>query len=468
MNVKAVISLVAFIIILSISIVSSPGCANIVPPSGGFKDSIPPVLVRSTPRDSTINFGGNKISLSFDEYIQIDNFSQNVLVSPVPKRTPNATHKLNTVSVKLLDSLEANTTYTINFGDAIKDVNEGNVMKNFTYVFSTGPTIDSLSFAGNVLLAETGKLDSTLVVLLHKTGIDSAVLKDRPRYMTKLDGKGNFIFRNLPSGTFYVYAMKDDSRMFRYSDKQLFAFADSPVVIQAGTPRKTLYAYTAAAKTTQTGSTGSAPNAADKRLKFQTTVNNNHHDLLKKFNFLFDRPLRRFDSSKIRFVTDTIYTPVTGYTWSTDSTRKKVTLNYEWQENTLYHLIVAKDFAADTLGQQLLKPDTISFVTMKNADYGKLVIRFRNLDLSKNPVLQFVQSDQVTNSFPLTEVNFSQALFLPGEYELRILSDANKNGVWDPGEFFGKHKQPEIATPVPRRVTVKENWDNEIEIALPL
>ncbi|MEI9910763.1 MAG: Ig-like domain-containing protein [Bacteroidota bacterium] len=466
MNVKSLISFIALFIILAINVVSGPGCANIVPPGGGFRDSLPPLLTKASPRDSTKNFEGNKINLSFDEFVQVDNFEQNVLVSPVPRRTPSATYKLNTISIRLRDSLEANTTYTINFGDAIKDVNEGNVMKNFSYVFATGPTIDSLSFSGNVILAESGKVDSTLIVILHTKREDSVVIKERPRYMTKLDGKGYFIFRNLPAGTFYVYALKDEARALRYqNNKQLFAFADSAVVVKENTPGKTLYAYEGVKAEQTTPGTGSQ-NAADKRLKYQTTISNNRHDLLKKFSFLFDRPLRRFDSSKLRIATDTLYTPVTEYTWSTDSTKKKLTLNYSWQENTLYHLILEKDFATDTLGHQLLKADTISFTTMENKEYGKLSLRFRNLDLSKNPVLQFVQSDEVVSSFPLTSVAFSQALFLPGEYELRILNDINQNGVWDPGEFFGKHRQPETVKPVQRRITVKENWDNEIEIVL--
>src|SRR5262245_37324416 len=157
-----------FLIILSIlKILVLSGCANIVPPQGGFRDSLPPVLVKVSPADSSVNFTGRKISFAFDEYIMVENFQQNMLVSPIPKTTPTYLSRLNTVTVTLKDTLEPNTTYTLNFGDAIKDVNEGNIMKNFTYVFSTGPSIDSLMFRGNVILAETGQVDSTLTVMLH-------------------------------------------------------------------------------------------------------------------------------------------------------------------------------------------------------------------------------------------------------------------------------------------------------------
>ena len=284
--------------------------------------------------------------------------------------------------------------------------------------------------------------------------------------LLKLDKNGDFVFRNLPAGTFYLYALKDESRSYRYMDRRsLFAFADSPVIIQPNTARKTLYAYQAE-KQKDNGSSAAPgkPNAADRRLKFQTTLDRNTQDITQKFSFRFERPLRNFDSSKISFTSDTTHTPVTGYSWTVDSTNKKVTLNYAWSENTIYRLLLQKDFATDTLGLQLLRPDTITFKTLGSSDYGKLSIRFRNLDFSKNPVAQFVLNGQVIYSFPLTDPNFSQPLFAPGEYDLRILYDANKNGIWDPGQFFGIHKQPELVKPINRKVVVKANWNNEIEI----
>jgi hypothetical protein len=468
MHFRTLISFLVFSIIIFLSIISGPGCANIVPPLGGPRDSIPPVLIKVTPADSSRNFGGGRINFTFDEYIDIDNFEQNSIISPIPKSMPHPTRKLNTLSLKLRDSLEPNTTYTINFGKSIKDVNEGNIMQDFTYIFSTGLHIDSLTFGGHVILAETGKVDTTLLVLLHRRSDDSALVKDRPRYMARLDNKGNFIFHNLPPDTFHVYALKDDGRSYRYLNTTvLFAFADSPVIVRQHTPPVTLYAYKGSNEIQKAPTSSGQGNTADKRLKFQTTLKNNkQQDLQQKFSLLFERPLKQFDSAKVSFSTDTTYTPINDYSWSMDSTKKKLTLAYSWQENTLYHVILQKDFAADTLGHQLLKPDTLSFRTMKNADYGKVVIRFRNLDLSKNPVLQFVQGDEVQASFPLTSNTLSLDLFLPGEYDLRLLNDANQNGVWDPGVFYGKHKQPEIVKPIDRKLTIKGNWENEFEINL--
>ncbi|MGZ8558513.1 MAG: Ig-like domain-containing protein [Chitinophagaceae bacterium] len=449
-------------------IVVLPGCATIIPPEGGPKDTLPPVLRRANPLDSSRDFTSKTITLSFDEYVDADNYQQDLIVSPVPANMPTVTRKLNTVTIKLRDTIEANTTYSFNFGNTIKDVNEGNIIKDFTYTFSSGPYFDSLRFSGNVVLAETGEIDSTLTIMLHQTNIDSALIKQKPRYIAKTDGEGNFRFKNLPPDTFYVYALKDEGGSYRYLNKsQLFAFVDSAVIVTNNTKPITLYAY-ATKETpiiTNAASTSTAnKKPADKRLKFSTNLSGNEQDLLDKFVITFENKLKNFDSAKVHFSRDTTFTPITDYNWNLDSTRKKLTLNYIWPENILYHVIVEKDFATDTLGQQLLKPDTISFTTKERKDYGRLTLRFRNLDLTKNPVLLFVQNNEVKKSFPLTSTTFSQTLFPPGEYSLRILNDANKNGIWDEGDFFGKRKQPELVKPIQRTINVKAGLDTPVEI----
>ena len=466
MAIRAIISVITVTTLLLALLGTGPGCANIVPPSGGPPDTLPPVLLKVTPPDSMRNFMENRITFTFDEYVDLDNYQQNLIVSPYPKNTPNVSRKLQTITVKLRDSLEANTTYTLNFGEAIKDVNEGNIMRDFTYTFTTGDYFDSLQLRGNILVAQTGEIDTTVTVLLHRTGEDSAMVKQRPRYITRVDGKGNFVFKNMPPGTYYMYALKDESGSYRYfNNTQLFGFADSSVVISRESKPVTLYVYSVPAPAKASDEEGvNKRKGADKRIRFTANLQNNEQDLLKPFVLKFETPLRTFDSSKLSLSTDTTYTPVTNYRWTLDSTRKELTLNHVWKENTVYNLLFVKDFATDTLGQQLLKDDTLMFNTRRIIDYGKLAIRFINLDLTRNLVLQFVQNNEIRASFPLTAATFNQALFVPGEYNLRILYDDNKNGVWDPGQFFGKRLQPESVKPVSRVVTIKANYDNQFEI----
>ena len=457
-----------------ISVISGSGCANIIPPEGGFKDSIPPLLLKASPPDSSSNFSEKKITLTFDEYIQLQNPNQELIISPVPKEEPAIESKLRTLTIRLKDSLEANTTYTLNFGNAVRDINEGNIARNFTYIFSTGHTFDSLTFSGKVILAVNGKVDTTLVVMLHKNGDDSAVVNEKPRYLTRLDSSGNFKFRNLPWGTFYIYALQDQGNSHRYqSEKQLFAFADSSVTLQNNNKPVLLYAYAeqsssaarflASPACTQAKTSG---NNSEKRLKFQTNVKEGKLDLFDSLTLNFEQPLKDLDTSLIHFSSDSSFTPITNYHLLTDTSQKKLTLLYNWKENTQYNLIIEKDFAQDTLGRALLKTDTLKFKTKKITDYGTVRIRFKNFDASVNPVLLFVQNDDVIKSFSLSGAELNQSIFPPGDYELRVLYDRNKNGKWDPGEFFGKHIQPELVKPIGRKVTIKPNWDNEFDIAL--
>ena len=465
---KKLIPFFPAILFLIQQIIILPGCANIIPPEGGFRDSIPPLLVKASPPDSSKEFNTTRITLTFDEFVDLQNIHENLIISPIPQNEPVVETHLRTVTVKLKDSLEANTTYSINFGNAIKDINEGNVLKNFTYIFSTGTSFDSFSLRGRVLLAETGKVDTTLVVMLHKKGEDSAIVNGKPRYITRLDGNGNFIFRNLPSGTFYIYALKNESGAYRYqSPKQLFAFADKPVTVGPVNEPITLYAYSEKEPTPQINlRPRNLGRDTEKRLRFQTNAPTRFLDLLNDFMITFDQPLKKLDTSLTHLSSDSAYLAATGSHTFLDSTRTKLSFRYAWKENTDYHVILEKDFAEDSAGRKLLKTDTLDFKTKKLSEYGSLRLRFKNFDPSVNPVLLFVQNDIIINSFPLVSPEFRSPLFLPGEYELRILTDRNKNGKWDPGEFFGKHLQPEIVIPVTRRITVKANWENEFDIAL--
>ena len=472
---KFLFYILAILFILKIQVLCV-GCAVVIPPTGGARDSIPPVLVNASPPDSSKNFTEKKITLTFDEYITVENTRENLLVSPVPANEPVVEPHLKTVVIRLRDSLQPNTTYSLNFGRAIKDVDEGNVNKNFTYIFSTGPTFDSLTLSGKVLMAETGKPDSTLVVMLHQHGDDSAVVKEKPRYIARLDSSGNFTFRNLPHGTFYIYALDDQSGQHKYlSESQIFAFADSAVVLQTTNTPIILYAFGEKGKPSRPLAS-TAPQLGNKkklgnqenRLKLQTNLSNNQLDLLDNLTITSELPFITLDTSLIHFSTDSTFLPVTGYRIEEYTSQKKITFRYNWQENTVYHLVLEKNFAEDTLNRALLKTDTLTFRTKKLSDYGSLRIRFKNFDPSVNPVLQFVQNDQVFKSIPLTSAVVNEAIFPPGDYQLRILHDRNKNGKWDTGQFFGKRLQPEIVKIVTSRqkITIKPDWQNEFDIAL--
>jgi hypothetical protein len=463
---KKSFGLISFIICIGIVSFIGYSCANIIPPTGGPRDTLPPVLISASPNDSTVNFKSNRITLTFDEYIDLREVQNNLLFTPLFETVPVVEVKLKMVTVRLRDSLEANTTYTFDFGNAITDVNENNPYKYYTYTFSTGPYIDSLQIRGNVILAENGKIDSTHIVVLHSDLTDSAVSIKRPRYAARLDTAGNFLFKNLPPATYAIYAIGEAGTLRRYTNpKQYFAFADSAVV-SGSDKRITLYAY----KEDETKKPGRnitpAPAPTDKRLRIANNLTSNLQDLLGDLVLTSERPLRNFDSTKLHLSTDSSFTPVASYTISQDSTKKEIRLKTAWREGTNYHLVIDKDFAEDSLGRKLPRTDTIDFTTRKRTDYGQVEIRLNNIDLTQNPVLQFVQGENVAFSVPVKSGNFSQTLFLPGDYDLRILYDKNDNGVWDPGQFFEGKRQPEIVKPIRQKIVVKPDYENQFERGL--
>lgn len=207
-------------------------CAKISTPSGGPRDKTPPVVVKSTPLKATKNFRGNKIEVEFDEYVVLDNISEKFMVSPPMKKKPRVVIRGKSVVVELDEKLKDSTTYTFYFQDAIKDLNEGNVLPNYQFVLSTGPVIDSLSVTGNVLNARNLEVPEKTEVLMHREMADSAVTKHIPQYISRVDPSGYFRFDNVRPGTYRLYGLKetDNSKSYNLPEEE-FAFMDSSIVI---------------------------------------------------------------------------------------------------------------------------------------------------------------------------------------------------------------------------------------------
>ncbi|MBC7629360.1 Ig-like domain-containing domain [Ferruginibacter sp.] len=454
----------AFLFIYFLSVTGS-GCAQIGAPTGGPRDSIPPVLVSAYPKVLSTNFTGNKITLVFDEYINVLEVQKNVIVSPYPKTFPVINFKLKEVSIKLKDTLLENTTYAINFGNAIVDNNENNPFKEFTYVFSTGNTIDSLKLSGKVLMAETGKPDSTLQALLYRNGNDSSVEQRKPNYIAKIDRNGIFTFTNLSEGVYKIYALKDGDGGKTYNSKiESFAFVNEDITINGKNDSVRLYAYEEE-KDIKKVSAVPARVVIEKKLKYTSSLGTGgQQDVLTNLELRFNNKLKLSDSSKI-ILTDTNYNKIEGVSISLDSTRKNIIIKNKWPLENYYRLIIPKGAVSDSANNVLAKSDTIKFQSKKESDYGSLTLRFTKIDSARHPVIQFLISAEIVKSIKATGPNWTDKFFNPGEYELRILYDTNNNGVWDPGNYK-KKIQPEHALTLDKKLTIKANWDNEREIEL--
>jgi hypothetical protein len=448
---------------LYISIIFYSGCAQIGSPTGGIKDTLAPVLLKAAPSLQALNFSGNRITLTFDEYVTLDKVQDNLLVSPLPKTNPTVTSNLRTVTIKFRDTLLPNTTYSIQLGDAIRDINESNTIKDFNFVFSTGSTIDSLSLGGKVLLAENGKADSTISVLLYRNTNDTAVQKLRPDYMAKVNGDGSFLFNNLAPGQFKVYALKDGDGNKYYSIKtELFAFMDSAVTVSNQSPEVKLLAYAEELPKENKGIRVLKP-VFEKRLRYSTNLSGNL-DLLGKLELNFNNPLSFIDTTAL-VLTDTNNVRIPAGAPMIDSTRKMISYRPNWIAGMPYRLRLDTAFIRDSAGNRLTRADTLNFTAKKIEEYGRVVLRFKNFDAGRTQILQFVSNNKIVYTFPLTAAEWTNAFILPGDYELRILFDDNKDGMWTPGNY-SKKIQPEQAVTLPQKLPIKADWDNEHDITL--
>ncbi len=220
------------------------GCAKRGSITGGLKDTIAPVLKVSFPENFNKNFQGNEIKLVFDENIKLKNLNKQLIISPPMKYEPSIlpTTPSKTITIKIKDTLQPNTTYSFNFGQSIADNNEGNPLNQFKYVFSTGDYIDSLSLGGTVKSAYDKEVESFVSVMLYDvndTFKDSVVYNENPRYVTNtLDSLKTFRFENLKAGKYLLVAMKDYNSNNKYNPKtDKIGFSKAFITI----PNDTLY-----------------------------------------------------------------------------------------------------------------------------------------------------------------------------------------------------------------------------------
>ena len=199
-------------------------------PQGGPRDSIPPVVMKETPLNGTLNFTGKEIVVQFDEYIQLDDVQKNVLISP-PQQTPPEVKAIGKkLSVVFQEDLIDSTTYTLDFGPAICDYNEKVPLEGYVFSFSTGDVIDSLAISGKLYDAATLNPMPFVMVGIHRNLSDSALSTIPFTRITRTDLEGNFIIHNIHAGTYRLYALNDISRDYIYQPGEALAYADSLIV----------------------------------------------------------------------------------------------------------------------------------------------------------------------------------------------------------------------------------------------
>ena len=220
--------------LLPISLLLLSACAQQVAPTGGPKDETSPEILSEVPANLSAEFNSDQFIVSFDEFIQLKSPAEQVVISPPMLKPPTYRLKQKSLVVKFEQQLAPNTTYTINFGKAIVDNNEGNVLENYTYVFSTGTHLDSMQVKGKLVDAITGEPEKDALVMLYKNDIDSLPRDTIPDYFTRSLEDGSFSVQNVGNQPYKIFALKDENANYRFDvSAEKIGFIDTLILPHA-------------------------------------------------------------------------------------------------------------------------------------------------------------------------------------------------------------------------------------------
>jgi len=466
--------LIVFIII-AIAVI---GCANISTLPGGKKDTKPPKLVSVTPQDSMLNTRVKKLELHFNEFINVSDASKEVQISPILSIPLNVTGAYKKVTVKIEDSLlQDNTTYRISFGNAIKDLHEGNAFTGYTYTFSTGTYFDSLEINGEVTDAVTGMPDTGAYILLYSAAKnDSAVLREKPMYVGRVSN-GHFSIKGLPGRKFKIYALRDVNNNLVYDgSNEWIAFTEKTV--QPGdtsSPKINLRLFPEIPDTTKFKADSikslkrtSANTKKEEKAEITYTLNvdtsnksKRTQDITKPIEITFSKTTDSIAEQYIGLYLDSsnVTVPVTV---RKDSNKQNVLLvDAAWKENTLYTLKLQKGFAKDSAGNEPM-PGKFIFRTKSDDDYGKLNVHLPTKYSTGGYVLLVKGDKDTVYQQPVKDTMVHLVRQQAGSYSLLVIEDANGNGHWDTGDMLA-HKQPEMVIPYKSPIALKAGWENTID-----
>ena len=395
-------SILLTVIALFIALAFYTSCANQGMPTGGPKDSLPPVLIETVPLHRGLNFSGKEVRLTFDEFIISDAVSEELVVSPPLEKRPSVRTRSKTLIVAFNEDLKENVTYSLDFKNSVVDNNERNPYNNLRMLFSTGPTVDTLRVAGVVKNSFDLESQEKIVVMLHSNLHDSAAVTLVPDYVARTDSRGMFLFDNVKEGKYRLYALNDGNRDMRYNPgAEEIAFADSIVIPWAEFRAEPDTLVSGADSLLIAGNTYFFPEPFYMRTFtehfFEQYIEKSSRESRNRIQVIFNEPVS--DTLGIRLLNkDANDWFLTEYNFKADS----VTL---WVKDTI---IAASDtlrieFAftqLDSLRQKFLARDTLNLVYTERV---RPETRRRARDEEETPeVVQFTFSDNIkTTAFDL-------------------------------------------------------------------
>ena len=411
-------------------------CANPVSPTGGPKDIRPPEVVKCIPPNLSTYFNADEIKIEFDEFIQLKDPSNQIIISPplLPKTDFKIRGK--SIVVKLDDSLRANTTYSINFGDAISDITENNIFRNFIYVFSTGSYVDSLSLEGQVIDAFNLTPQKDVLAMLYRDDndtipFDSLPYKVKPYYVTRTNENGEFRLINLSKASFKMFALKDINSSFTFDlPDEKIAFHDSLVkgVYQPPVTSDTLKHDTLKQDTARIMTEKKSLLSLRMFQQFDSIQRIKRSALIQdgQVGLYFRYPLKRYEFIPLNF------TPFTG--WKTEEVNRSRDTVYLWLNNppkdSLVLQVMEDHIIIDTVELSLTQKTEKPKTGKKEAPLAKRLLIKSNI--AGGSLKQFANDLVLTFSYPLSAYNFSSVSIVAGEDTLRpkiVFTDSLKRSV---------------------------------------
>ena len=531
---------ILFLCLLSYGLVVA--CAKQIAPTGGEKDEDPPTVLDLSPPNLSTNFEAKTIEIEFDEYIKLNNPNEQIVISPLMVTRPEFKIKGKSLIIELQEDLQENTTYTINFGLAIEDNNEGNELENYEYAFATGNEIDSLAIHGEVVYAKNKEAAENVLVALYEVGSDTLFTTTPPKYISRTDKKGVFNIRNIRVGRYQLIALLDQNNNYFFDQaSEDIAFYPEPIevtdslqghfdllmfnegktrlnltdkkkldyghlqllfskaqdtlevrlidslrlvptdslLIDYSTKKDTVDIWYHSSELEELifevkGSEGYTDTIEFKSLKkveelpklsYRTNLGKGEADLKKRIWLQYNHPIVELDDSQIGLFLDSIrvFDRPKVFMDSTDSHR--IYLEYDWSPAQNYRIDLYSTFAVDFFGQTR---DTISLnFTMKTEeDYGTLIVQLKNFSEEMDYIFQLRDSgNKVIKEELLSNNQLTLPYLKPAEYQIAVIEDRNKDGVWTTGDYESK-RQPEKIFVIPEKVEIRPNWENEVTVDL--
>lgn len=512
-----------FKIFIFITIVTTlQACANMLAPTGGNKDNFSPKIVKSIPENYSKNFTGKKIEIEFDEYIVLKDIQNELIVSPGNIET-EVKKSGKKIIVHFKKDLERNTTYILNFGNSISDYTESNINKELKFIFSTGNIIDSLNISGRIINAyKTNAVKDAVVCLYTDVSDDSVIYKSKPTYSTKTDKDGNFLFTNLKENNYKIISLVEtNSNKIYDSQEEELSYIDTVIKLKKNLDLNILKSFIEIPNKVKIIDKKINYNKVDlilnkkyANVKFikidpliDTIVLNKTNDTISlyykqkidssefilKYNdtkndtlkFKFNKNLKKKNliieiktkndtdkiiinsNNKINLINkDSIllYEDSSSVNYTFEKKLNSIILNYDFNPNRKYHILIKDSAIVDYQGQKNKSiKNNIEFY--KEEEFGIIELKFNGE--TKNKLIQLINEKDITiKEIDLNKINTIKINKLnPGNYNIRIIDDINRNGKWDTGDYI-KRIQPEPVEYYKESIKIRANWELELEINL--